>query len=162
MQEEPPPKKKKEIKTHSYGPPHSSMPSDRQKYDYTHIMTIIWWNYGTRSQLPNYSQLSWERPCVIISKLAFNSTTVIIPPLQKNHYFETTDYISLSRALNSSLAIFSYLTKKKKKKCWTHWMSRSFVLIVISVAHGGEWWRRNLSLHPVNTHLKPLIFKRNR
>lgn len=38
---------------------------------------------------------------IIILKLAFNSSTVIIPPL-KNLYFETTDYISLSPSLNSS------------------------------------------------------------
>lgn len=74
--------KRRKIKTDSHCLPHSSMPSD-QKYDYTHIMTIIWWNYGTRSQLPNYSQLSWERPRVIISKLASNSTKVIISPHQK-------------------------------------------------------------------------------
>lgn len=98
----------------SHGSPHSSMPSDCQKYDYTHIMTIIWWNYETRNQLPNYSQLSWEWLCVIILKSAFNSTTVIISPF-KNYYFEAADCISLSHALNSSLAIFSYLTKKKKK-----------------------------------------------
>lgn len=34
-------------------------------------------------------------------------------PPSKNYYFEASDYISLSHALNSSLAIFSYLTKKK-------------------------------------------------
>jgi len=49
---------------------------------------------------------------IIILKLAFNSSTVIISPL-KNLYFETTDYISLSPPLNSSLAIFLLLTKPK-------------------------------------------------
>lgn len=49
---------------------------------------------------------------IIILKLAFNSSTVIIYPL-KNLYFETTDYISLSPPLNSSLAIFLLLTKPK-------------------------------------------------
>lgn len=36
-------------------------------------------------------------------------------------------------------------------------MSRSFVLIVIPLAHQGERWRENLSLYPVNTRFKPLI-----
>lgn len=49
---------------------------------------------------------------IIILKWAFNSSTVIISPL-KNLYFETTDYISLSPPLNSSLAIFLLLTKPK-------------------------------------------------